>query len=58
MPRLAATLSAVVVLVCLGIAAAPGAEDRLVIYTAYEENELKTFWEQFQKDVPDLAAKA
>jgi iron(III) transport system substrate-binding protein len=44
--------------VCLGIAAAPGAEDRLVIYTAYEENELKTFWEQFQKDVPDLAAKA
>jgi iron(III) transport system substrate-binding protein len=34
------------------------AEDRLVIYTAYEENELKTFWEQFKKDLPDLAAKA
>ena len=33
-------------------------EDRLVIYTAYEENELKTFWEQFAKDLPDLAAKA
>jgi iron(III) transport system substrate-binding protein len=37
---------------------APAAEDKLVIYTAYEENELKTFWEQFKKDVPDLAAKA
>jgi iron(III) transport system substrate-binding protein len=37
---------------------APAAEDRLVIYTAYEENELKTFWEQFTKDLPDLAAKA
>src|SRR5438552_16446761 len=34
------------------------AEDKLVIYTAYEENELKTFWEQFTKDLPDLAAKA
>jgi iron(III) transport system substrate-binding protein len=34
------------------------AEDRLVIYTAFEENELKTFWEQFKKDLPDLAAKA
>ena len=34
------------------------AEDRLVVYTAYEENELKTFWEQFKKDLPDLAAKA
>src|SRR6266403_2150414 len=34
------------------------AEDKLVIYTAYEENELKTFWEQFTKDRPDLAAKA
>ena len=43
------------------LAAAPPAdtaEDRLVIYTAYEENELKTFWEQFKKDLPDLAAKA
>ena len=34
------------------------AEEKLVIYTAYEENELKTFWEQFKKDLPDLAAKA
>ena len=34
------------------------AEDRLVVYTAYEENELKTFWDQFKKDMPDLAAKA
>jgi iron(III) transport system substrate-binding protein len=37
---------------------ASAAEDRLVIYTAYEENELKDFWEQFKKDLPDLAAKA
>lgn len=36
----------------------PAAEEKLVIYTAYEENELKTFWEQFKKDLPDLAAKA
>ena len=42
----------------LGIAPVPAAEDKLVIYTAYEENELKTFWEQFKKDLPDLAAKA
>ncbi len=34
------------------------AEEKLVIYTAYEENELKDFWEQFRKDLPDLAAKA
>jgi iron(III) transport system substrate-binding protein len=34
------------------------AEDRLIVYTAYEENELKTFWDQFKKDLPDLAAKA
>jgi iron(III) transport system substrate-binding protein len=34
------------------------AEDKLVIYTAYEENELKDFWEQFKKDLPDLAGKA
>ena len=33
-------------------------EDTLVVYTAYEENELKTFWEQFTKDLPDLAGKA
>jgi iron(III) transport system substrate-binding protein len=37
---------------------APAAEDKLVIYTAYEENELKDFWAQFRKDLPDLAAKA
>jgi iron(III) transport system substrate-binding protein len=42
----------------LGSAPVPAAEDKLVIYTAYEENELKTFWEQFKKDLPDLAAKA
>ncbi|HXG05421.1 MAG TPA: ABC transporter substrate-binding protein [Candidatus Binatia bacterium] len=36
----------------------PAAEERLVIYTAFEENELKDFWEQFRKDLPDLAAKA
>lgn len=41
-----------------GVGPADTAEDRLVIYTAYEENELKTFWEQFKKDLPDLAAKA
>src|SRR5207249_3155047 len=29
------------------------AEDKLVIYTAYEENELKTFWEQFTTDLLD-----
>ncbi len=43
-------------LVTAGIVEA--AEERLVIYTAYEENELKDFWEQFKKDLPDLAAKA
>jgi iron(III) transport system substrate-binding protein len=41
-----------------GASPALAAEERLVIYTAYEENELKTFWEQFRKDLPDLAAKA
>jgi iron(III) transport system substrate-binding protein len=48
-------------LMILALSAAPPAdtaEDRLVIYTAFEENELKTFWEQFKKDLPDLAAKA
>ena len=47
--------------VLLALLPAPPAstnEDRLVIYTAFEENELKTFWDQFKKDVPDLAAKA
>lgn len=46
----------------LGLALAPrgatAAEERLVIYTAYEENELKDFWERFRADLPDLAAKA
>jgi iron(III) transport system substrate-binding protein len=43
-----------------GAASGPttAAEDKLVVYTAFEENELKTFWEQFKKDLPDLAAKA
>lgn len=36
----------------------PAAEDKLVIYTAFEENELKDYWEQFKRDLPDLAAKA
>ena len=47
--------------VLLALLPAPPAstnEDRLVIYTAFEENELKTFWDQFKKDLPDLAAKA
>ena len=30
------------------------AEEKLVIYTAYEENELKDFWEQFKKDLDDF----
>ena len=42
----------------LWVAPVPAAEERLVIYTAYEENELKDFWEQFKRDLPDLAAKA
>lgn len=59
MRRLLPILLVVVLLVPLAAAPpADTAEDRLVIYTAYEENELKTFWEQFKKDVPDLAAKA
>lgn len=28
---------------------APAADEKLVIYTAYEENELKTFWDRFSK---------
>jgi iron(III) transport system substrate-binding protein len=47
-----------VALVLPGGVAAFAAEEKLVIYTAYEENELKDFWEQFKKDLPDLAAKA
>ena len=58
MRRWLAMLLAVALLAPLSLRSADSAEDRLVIYTAYEENELKTFWEQFKKDLPDLAAKA
>jgi len=58
MRRAVIVLLAVALLLPLGVTRAPAAEDKLVIYTAYEENELKTFWEQFKKDLPDLAAKA
>src|ERR687892_2914319 len=58
MRRMVAVGLAVVLLGALAPSPVAGAEDRLVIYTAYEENELKTFWEQFKKDLPDLAAKA
>lgn len=55
-------LLAVLFALALSLALSPGraaaAEERLVIYTAYEENELKDFWEQFRKDLPDLAGKA
>jgi iron(III) transport system substrate-binding protein len=47
-----------VALVLAGISPLPAAEEKLVIYTAYEENELKDFWDQFKKDLPDLAARA
>src|SRR6266446_8783589 len=52
------TLGFLLALIVLTPAPVPAAEERLVIYTAYEENELKDFWEQFKKDLPDLAAKA
>ena len=55
MPRILVFLLA---LVTLTPSPAPAAEERLVVYTAYEENELKDFWDQFKKDLPDLAAKA
>jgi len=58
MARILAVLLAVALLVPLAPPAVPAAEEKLVIYTAFEENELKTFWEQFKKDLPDLAAKA
>lgn len=58
MSRVLAALLVLALLLPLGPVAVPGAEDKLVVYTAYEENELKTFWDQFKKDVPDLAAKA
>ncbi len=57
MRRLLPLLLAVLLLLPLG-PPPDAAEERLVIYTAFEENELKTFWEQFKKDLPDLAAKA
>ncbi|HSE93286.1 MAG TPA: ABC transporter substrate-binding protein [Methylomirabilota bacterium] len=56
MRRILVLLAAALLLGGVGRAAA--AEEKLVIYTAYEENELKTFWEQFKKDLPDLAARA
>ena len=52
------SLMLAVALVLPGATVAAAAEEKLVIYTAYEENELKDFWEQFKKDLPDLAAKA
>ena len=58
MRRLMLVVLAVALLLPPGAPPADTAEDRLVVYTAYEENELKTFWEQFKKDLPDLAAKA
>src|SRR5712664_4304410 len=58
MHRIVAVLLAVALLVPVAPAPGPAAEDKLVVYTAFEENELKTFWEQFKKDLPDLAAKA
>jgi iron(III) transport system substrate-binding protein len=58
MRRWLSVLLVPVLVASLAPALTSGAEDKLVIYTAYEENELKTFWEQFRKDLPDLAAKA
>src|SRR5207237_2503957 len=57
MRRLLISLLLVALILPAGVPAS-GAEDKLVIYTAYEENELKDFWEQFKKNLPDLAAKA
>jgi iron(III) transport system substrate-binding protein len=56
-PFLAVAL-AVAVAMSGGVSPAAAAEERLVIYTAFEEDELKAFWDQFRKDLPDLAAKA
>src|SRR5204862_8117986 len=53
MRRLLLLLLAGVLALPLAAPPADTAEDRLVVYTAYEENELKTFWEQFKKDLPD-----
>src|SRR5262245_29616704 len=55
-PTLIVLLAAALVLPAA--APVPAAEEKLVIYTAFEENELKDFWEQFKKDLPDLAARA
>jgi len=56
---MARRLAVALVALALGWQGVAGAaEERLVIYTAFEENELKTFWEQFRKDLPDLAARA
>jgi iron(III) transport system substrate-binding protein len=57
MRRILGLLLAVAVLAAF-VDVVTAAEERLVVYTAYEENELKDFWEQFRKDLPDLAAKA
>jgi iron(III) transport system substrate-binding protein len=57
MRRIVSLLVAVALLVS-GTSLVRAAEEKLVVYTAYEENELKDFWEQFKKDLPDLAAKA
>jgi iron(III) transport system substrate-binding protein len=58
MPRPLILILVLALVLPLGPSMAPAAEDKLVIYTAFEENELKDFWEQFKKDLPDLAAKA
>jgi iron(III) transport system substrate-binding protein len=58
MRRILSILLMLALLVPAAPSTAPAAEEKLVIYTAYEENELKTFWDQFKKDLPDLAAKA
>ena len=56
-------LRALIGVLALAVAWSPSppggaAEDKLVIYTAYEENELKDFWEQLKRDLPDLAGRA
>jgi len=58
MHRIVAVLLAVALLGSVAPPPGGAAEDKLVVYTAYEENELKTFWDQFKKDLPDLAARA
>jgi iron(III) transport system substrate-binding protein len=58
MHRILTMLVTAAMLVPLAALSVPAAEDKLVIYTAFEENELKTFWDQFKKDLPDLAAKS